>query len=74
MATMKIANLMDLPPKVLMEDLFTTGSKNVYYPRPLLDMWMKSVPTPHESPAGQYLLFRFENFLMYNNWKRRNST
>ncbi|XP_068340208.1 sister chromatid cohesion 1 protein 1 [Pyrus communis] len=51
MATMKIANLMDLPPKVLMEDLFTTGSKNVYYPRPLLDMWMKSVPTPHESSA-----------------------
>ncbi|KAM1095057.1 hypothetical protein ACFX2B_009855 [Malus domestica] len=53
MATMKMANLMDLPPKVLMEDLFTTGSKNVYYPRPLLDMWMKSVRTPRESPAGR---------------------
>ncbi|KAM1639960.1 hypothetical protein FF1_010018 [Malus domestica] len=53
MATMKMANLMDLPPKVLIEDLFTTGSKNVYYPRPLLDMWMKSVRTPRESPAGR---------------------
>ncbi|KAM1198574.1 hypothetical protein ACFX13_010151 [Malus domestica] len=53
MATMKMANLMDLPPKVLMEDLFTTGSKNVYYPRLLLDMWMKSVRTPRESPAGR---------------------
>lgn len=53
MATMKIVNLMELPPIVLIGDLFTTGSRDIYYPRPLLDLWMKSTRTPHASPSGQ---------------------
>ncbi|KAL6291127.1 hypothetical protein ACE6H2_008637 [Prunus campanulata] len=51
MATMKIVNLMELPPIVLIGDLFTTGSRDIYYPRPLLDLWMKSTRTPHASPS-----------------------
>ncbi|ONI24682.1 hypothetical protein PRUPE_2G254800 [Prunus persica] len=51
MATMKIVNLMELPPIVLIGDLFTTGSRDIYYPRPLLDLWMKSTRTPRASPS-----------------------
>ncbi|PQP97726.1 sister chromatid cohesion 1 protein 1 [Prunus yedoensis var. nudiflora] len=51
MATMKIVNLMELPPIVLIGDLFTTASRDIYYPRPLLDLWMKSTRTPHASPS-----------------------
>ncbi|BBG98083.1 Rad21/Rec8-like family protein, partial [Prunus dulcis] len=53
MATMKIVNLMELPPIVIIGDLFTTGSRDIYYPRPLLDLWMKSTRTPRASPSGQ---------------------
>ncbi|XP_015877444.1 sister chromatid cohesion 1 protein 1 isoform X1 [Ziziphus jujuba] len=50
-STMKIANLMALPPQVLMDNLFTTGSREIYYPSPLLKQWMKSSQPPHDSPS-----------------------
>jgi hypothetical protein len=57
-STMKIANLMDLPPVVLIGDLFINGSTTVYYPQPLLKLWMKSIQPPHDSASGQcYSLF-----------------
>ncbi|XP_062157140.1 sister chromatid cohesion 1 protein 1 [Alnus glutinosa] len=51
MSTMKIVNLMDLPPIVLIGDLFVNGSRVVYYPPPLLELWMKSIQPPHDSPS-----------------------
>uniref|UniRef100_A0A2N9IX06 Rad21/Rec8-like protein N-terminal domain-containing protein n=1 Tax=Fagus sylvatica TaxID=28930 RepID=A0A2N9IX06_FAGSY len=50
-STMKIANLMDLPPVVLIGDLFINGSTTVYYPQPLLKLWMKSIQPPHDSAS-----------------------
>ncbi|CAK9323879.1 unnamed protein product [Citrullus colocynthis] len=51
MSTMKIATLMDLPPVVLSERLFTDGSREVYYPAPLLELWMRSIRQPPDSPS-----------------------
>ncbi|XP_059458695.1 sister chromatid cohesion 1 protein 1 [Corylus avellana] len=51
MSTMKIVNLMNLPPIVLIGDLFVNGSRAVYYPPPLLELWMKSIQPPHDSPS-----------------------
>lgn len=58
MSTMKIVNLMELPPVVLIGDLFINGDGAVYYPPPLLELWMKSIQPPHDSASGQcYSLF-----------------
>ncbi|VVA35360.1 PREDICTED: sister chromatid cohesion 1, partial [Prunus dulcis] len=46
MATVEIVNLMELPPIVLLGDLFTTGSRDIYYLHPLLDLWMKNPTSP----------------------------
>lgn len=62
-STMKIANLMALPPQVLMDNLFTTGSREIYYPSPLLKQWMKSSQPPHDSPSGLYYLSSLERNL-----------
>ncbi|XP_023552287.1 sister chromatid cohesion 1 protein 1-like [Cucurbita pepo subsp. pepo] len=51
MSSMKIATLMDLPPVVLSGRLFTDGSREVYYPAPLLELWMKSIRDPPDSPS-----------------------
>ncbi|XP_041025455.1 sister chromatid cohesion 1 protein 1 isoform X2 [Juglans microcarpa x Juglans regia] len=51
MSTMKIANLMELPPVVLIGGLFINGSKAVHYPPPLLELWMKSIQPPHGSAS-----------------------
>lgn len=53
MSTMKVANLMDLPPTVLMDDLYTPENRQIYYPAPLLELWMKSTQPPHDSPSGK---------------------
>ncbi|XP_062092357.1 sister chromatid cohesion 1 protein 1 [Humulus lupulus] len=50
-SNMKIAHLMELPPTVLMDDLFRTGIREVYYPRPLMEMWIKSGQIPQKSPS-----------------------
>ncbi|KAK7847408.1 sister chromatid cohesion 1 protein 1 [Quercus suber] len=51
MSTMKIVNLMELPPVVLIGDLFINGDRAVYYPPPLLELWMKSIQPPHDSAS-----------------------
>lgn len=51
MSTMKIGNLMDLPPTVLLSELFTTGNREVHYPAPLLELWVRSTQPPHDSPS-----------------------
>lgn len=55
MFTMKVANLMELPPTVLIDDLATNGNTQIYYPAPLLELWKKSTQPPHDSPSGESL-------------------
>ncbi|KAK7385785.1 hypothetical protein VNO78_31644 [Psophocarpus tetragonolobus] len=51
MSSKKIANLMKLPPVVLIGDLFTAENNDIYYPTPILDLWIKSIQPPHDSPS-----------------------
>ena len=53
---MKIANLMELPPTVLMDDLFHKNGE-VYYPPPLMELWRKSNLPSRDSIHGKYCLF-----------------
>ncbi|KDO68882.1 hypothetical protein CISIN_1g008432mg [Citrus sinensis] len=53
LSTMKIASLMEMPPVVLIEDLFTKGNREIHYPDPLLKLWMKSTQPPHDSPSAR---------------------
>lgn len=46
---------MELPPQVLLDDLYTTGTREIYYPSPLLEQWMKSSQPSHDSPSGLYI-------------------
>ncbi|CAJ1971047.1 unnamed protein product [Sphenostylis stenocarpa] len=50
----KIANLMKLPPVALIGGLFTAENNHIYYPAPILDLWIKSIQPPHDSPSGQH--------------------
>ncbi|KAL5126697.1 Sister chromatid cohesion 1 protein 1 [Glycine soja] len=52
MSSTKIASLMKLPPVVQIDDLFTAVNDNIYYPKPILDLWIKSIQPPHDSPSG----------------------
>ncbi|KAL2549793.1 Sister chromatid cohesion 1 protein 1 [Forsythia ovata] len=52
MSTMKIARLMELPPVVLTEELFG-GNREVHYPAPLLELWLRSTQPPQDSPSGR---------------------
>ncbi|XP_061351696.1 sister chromatid cohesion 1 protein 1 [Gastrolobium bilobum] len=51
MSSTKIATLMKLPPVVLIGDLFTSENKDIYYPAPILELWIKSTQPPHDSPS-----------------------
>ncbi|GAY40476.1 hypothetical protein CUMW_052250 [Citrus unshiu] len=53
LSTMKIASVMEMPPVVLIEDLFTKGNREIHYPDPLLKLWMKSTQPPHDSPSAR---------------------
>ncbi|KAL5799674.1 hypothetical protein ACOSQ4_032558 [Xanthoceras sorbifolium] len=53
LSTIKIANLMELPPLVLIDDLFTKENGAIYYPAPLLELWTKSTQPPHDSPSAR---------------------
>ncbi|KAF3976793.1 hypothetical protein CMV_000048 [Castanea mollissima] len=66
MSTMKIVNLMELPPVVLIGDLFINGAREVYYPPPLLELWMKSIQPPHDSASGKQLILCL---IIYSNMK-----
>ncbi|WVY89990.1 hypothetical protein V8G54_035504 [Vigna mungo] len=54
LSSTKIANLMKLPPVALSGDLFTAENNDIYYPAPILDLWIKSIQPPHDSPSGQH--------------------
>jgi hypothetical protein len=47
---------MEVPPHALKKGLFSIVNKNIYYPAPLLDSWIKSTQPPHDSPPGLYSL------------------
>jgi cohesin complex subunit SCC1 len=47
---------MEVPPHVLKKGLFSIVNKNIYYPAPLLDSWIKSTQPPLDSPSGLYRL------------------
>ncbi|KAK7372517.1 hypothetical protein VNO80_05898 [Phaseolus coccineus] len=51
LSSTKIANLMKLPPVALIGDSFTAENNNIYYPAPILDLWIKSIQPPHDSPS-----------------------
>lgn len=54
MSSTKIANLMEAPPVALNGGLLSSVNKDIYYPAPLLDLWIKSTQPPHNSPSGLY--------------------
>ncbi|KAI3986847.1 hypothetical protein MKX01_014548 [Papaver californicum] len=51
---MKITQLMDLPPVALVMGLAGKHSTEIYYPKPLLDLYMRSIQIrpPRDSPSG----------------------
>lgn len=51
LSAMKIASLMEMPPVVMIEDLFTKGNREIHYPDLLLKLWMKNTQPPHDSPS-----------------------
>ncbi|KAI3458509.1 hypothetical protein Pfo_015172 [Paulownia fortunei] len=53
LSIMKIATLMGLPSVVLVEKLVINGNRQVHYPAPLLEVWMRSTQPPHDSPSGR---------------------
>ncbi|XP_024992312.1 sister chromatid cohesion 1 protein 1 [Cynara cardunculus var. scolymus] len=53
MRSMKMARLMDLPPVALVCGLHTNGNGDIYYPLPLLKLWMRSTQPSHHSPSGK---------------------
>ncbi|KAF6152469.1 hypothetical protein GIB67_035537 [Kingdonia uniflora] len=57
MSNMKITHLMELPPVGLTCRLSGYGSKEVYYPVPLINLWMKysQLQPPYDSPSGEAL-------------------
>ncbi|XP_056160013.1 sister chromatid cohesion 1 protein 1 [Syzygium oleosum] len=52
MTSMKIAHLMELPPTVLACGLLNEN-RRVYYPQPLMELWMRSIQPPHDTPSGR---------------------
>lgn len=52
MSTMKMADLMDLPPTVLAFELLGNGKKEIHYPAPLLEQWLRSIQPPVDSFFG----------------------
>ncbi|KAF6136923.1 hypothetical protein GIB67_025757 [Kingdonia uniflora] len=55
MSNMKITHLMELPPVGLTCGLSGYGSKEIYYPAPLMNLWMKysQLQPPHDSPLAR---------------------
>ncbi|XP_010658236.1 sister chromatid cohesion 1 protein 1 isoform X2 [Vitis vinifera] len=53
MPIVKIANLMELPPSTLIDGILTSGTGEIQYPAPLLELWMRSIQLPHDSPSGR---------------------
>ncbi|KAI8027314.1 Sister chromatid cohesion 1 protein 1 [Camellia lanceoleosa] len=53
MSTMEIGNLMELPPVALICGLSTTGNREIHYPAPLLELWMRSTIPTRGLPSGR---------------------
>ncbi|KAI8001161.1 Sister chromatid cohesion 1 protein 1 [Camellia lanceoleosa] len=53
MSTMEIGNLMELPPVALICGLSTTGNREIHYPAPLLELWMRSTIPTRDLPSGR---------------------
>ncbi|XP_051143537.1 sister chromatid cohesion 1 protein 1 [Andrographis paniculata] len=53
LSTMKMATLMELPSIVLVERLVTSGNRQIHYPAPLMEMWIRCTQPPHDSPSGR---------------------
>ncbi|GFP96852.1 sister chromatid cohesion 1 protein 1 [Phtheirospermum japonicum] len=53
LSMMKISALMDLPSVVLVEKLVSNGNRQIHYPTPLLEVWIRSTQPPHDSPSGR---------------------
>ncbi|KAF5947813.1 hypothetical protein HYC85_013770 [Camellia sinensis] len=53
MSTMEIGNLMELPPVALICGLSTTGNREIHYPAPLLELWMRSTIPTRDLPSGK---------------------
>ncbi|KAI5434035.1 sister chromatid cohesion 1 protein 1 [Lathyrus oleraceus] len=51
MSSTKIADIMEVPLVALNEGLFSSVKKDIYYPTPLLDLWIKATQPPHDSPS-----------------------
>ena len=69
MATKKIARRMEMPPVVLIGDLFTNKNKDIiYYPPPLLELWIRSTQPPQDSPSGQFSFFWGRGTLDWVKW------
>ncbi|KAJ0021157.1 hypothetical protein Pint_32119 [Pistacia integerrima] len=51
LSKVKIANLMELPPTVLTDDLFIKGNQAIPYPAPLLEHWKKITLPRHDLPS-----------------------
>ncbi|WJX64193.1 hypothetical protein P8452_49007 [Trifolium repens] len=50
MSSTKIANLMEVPSGAIKNGLFSIVNKDIHYPTPLVDSWIKSTQPPHDSP------------------------
>lgn len=53
LSTMKIANLMELPPVLLSYELTENGNREIHYPAPILKLWLRSSQPAVESPSGR---------------------
>ncbi|GAU18126.1 hypothetical protein TSUD_248270 [Trifolium subterraneum] len=51
MLSMKIDNLMEVPTGAIKDDLFSIVNKDIHYPTPVVDAWIKSTQPPHDSPS-----------------------
>ncbi|KAK9283481.1 hypothetical protein L1049_011727 [Liquidambar formosana] len=52
MSNMKIDRLMELPPLVLICEL-ADGNREIHYPAPILELWMRSTQPALDSPSGR---------------------
>uniref|UniRef100_A0A7N0RII7 Rad21/Rec8-like protein N-terminal domain-containing protein n=1 Tax=Kalanchoe fedtschenkoi TaxID=63787 RepID=A0A7N0RII7_KALFE len=50
---MKLSYLMELPPLVLLCGLFINESQEIYYPPPILELWMRNTQPPQDTPSGK---------------------
>jgi hypothetical protein len=47
---------MEVPSGAIKNGLYSIVNKDIHYPTPLVDSWIKSTQPPHDSPPGLYSL------------------